>query len=155
MRLILASGSPRRRELLTSIVPEFEVISSDIEEIFNAQLPGIGERVSDLAAQKAWYQDKLGMKALRSYDREGKPFEWIMGYEGGGAILALLASPQRKPGPNTNARLILNVPDAKALAEWLKTQGVESRMVAAGAYFINDPEGNPIELYTPPAPAPK
>jgi septum formation protein len=53
MRLILASGSPRRRELLKSIVPDFEVISSDIEEVFNPQLPGIGERVSDLAAQKA------------------------------------------------------------------------------------------------------
>lgn len=113
---------------------------------------GPGWNVMDLAAQKAWYQDKLGMKALRSYDREGKPFEWIMGYEGGGAILALLSSPQRKPGPNTAARLILNVPDSKALADWLKTQGVESRMVAAGAYFITDPEGNPVELYTPPAP---
>jgi catechol 2,3-dioxygenase-like lactoylglutathione lyase family enzyme len=118
---------------------------------------GPGWNVMDLPAQKAWYQDKLGMKALRSYDRDGKPFEWIMGYDGpaGGAILALLSSPQRKPGPNTNARLILNTPDSKALADWLKTQGVESRMVAAGAYFINDPEGNPIELYTPPAPAAK
>ncbi len=119
-------------------------------------ISGPGWNVMDLDAQKAWYQDKLGMKALRSYDRNGKPFEWIMGYGGeGGAILALLASPQRKPGPNTNARLILAVPDSKALAEWLKTQGVETRMVAPGAYFMNDPEGNPVEIYTPPAPPPK
>jgi catechol-2,3-dioxygenase len=119
-------------------------------------ISGPGWNVIDLEAQKAWYMDKLGMKPLRSYDRGGKPFEWIMGYEGqGGAILALLQSPSRKPGPNGMARLILQVPDSKALADWLKTQGVESRMVAPGAYFITDPEGNPVELYTPPATAPR
>jgi catechol 2,3-dioxygenase-like lactoylglutathione lyase family enzyme len=118
-------------------------------------ISGPGWNVMNLDAQKAWYMDKLGMKPLRSYDRDGKPFEWIMGYDApGGAILALLASPNRKPGPNGMARLILQVPDSKALADWLKTQGVESRMVAPGAYFINDPEGNPVELYTPPPPAP-
>jgi catechol-2,3-dioxygenase len=50
-------------------------------------------------------------------------------------------------------RIILAVPDAKGLAEWLKTQGVDNRQVIAGvAYFINDPEGNVIELYTAPKP---
>jgi catechol-2,3-dioxygenase len=117
-------------------------------------ISGPGWNVMNLEGQKAWYMDKLGMKPLRSYDRDGKPFEWIMGYDApGGAILALLQSANRKPGPNGMARLILQVPDSKALAEWLKTQGVESRMVAAGAYFITDPEGNPVELYTPPAAA--
>ncbi|MEZ0368127.1 MAG: nucleoside triphosphate pyrophosphatase [Candidatus Sericytochromatia bacterium] len=53
MQLILASGSPRRRELLATLVSDFIVISSDIEEIFNHQLPGIGEQVCDLALQKA------------------------------------------------------------------------------------------------------
>src|SRR5215218_10101609 len=71
-------------------------------------ISGPGWNVINLEAQKAWYVDKLGMKPLRSYDRDGKPFEWIMGYEGqGGAILALLQSPNRKPGPNAMARLIL------------------------------------------------
>lgn len=32
MRVILASGSPRRKELLGFIVPQFEVIVSDVEE---------------------------------------------------------------------------------------------------------------------------
>ena len=67
-----------------------------------------------------------------------------------GAILALLASPLRKPGPNTTGRLILRVPDSAALAAHLARQGVESRLVAPGAYFLSDPEGNAIELYTPP-----
>jgi len=36
-------------------------------------------------------------------------------------------------------------------ADWLK--GVESREVIPNvAYFIRDPEGDPVELYTPPKP---
>ena len=89
----------------------------------------------------------------RTYNRDGKVYEYIMGFDGapdGAAILALLASPNRKPGPSAAGRLILRVPDSKALADWLAAQGTPARMVAPGAYFIADPEGNPIELYTPP-----
>jgi catechol 2,3-dioxygenase-like lactoylglutathione lyase family enzyme len=119
---------------------------------------GWGWNVIDLEAQKAWYESRLGMKLVRTYDRAGKPYEYIMGFEGAApdtAILALLGSAQRKPGPSTAGRLILRVPDSKSLADWLATQGVTSRMVAPGAYFISDPEGNPIELFTPPPPAAK
>lgn len=119
-------------------------------------ISGWGWNVMDLEAQKSWYEAKLGMKLVRKYEREGKPYEYIMGFDGspdGAAILALLASPTRKPGPSTAGRLILRVPDSKGLADWLAAQGVTNRNVAPGAYFIADPEGNPIELYTPPAPA--
>jgi len=119
-------------------------------------ISGWGWNSIDLEAQKAWYETRLGMKVVRTYNRDGKVYEYIMGFEGAGpqsAILALLASPQRKPGPSTAGRLILRVPDSKALADWLATQGVAARLVAPGAYFIADPEGNPIELYTPPAAA--
>ena len=114
---------------------------------------GWGWDVIDLEAQRAWYEAKLGMKVLRKYDRDGKVFEYVMGFEGapaGSAIVALLASPRRKPGPSTDGRLILVVKDSKGLAGWLEGQGVPSRMVAPGAYFFADPEGNPIEIYTPP-----
>ena len=114
---------------------------------------GWGWNVMDLEAQKAWYESRLGMKLVRTYNRDGKAYEYIMGFDGapdGAAILALLASPNRKPGPSAAGRLILRVPDSKGLADWLATQGVTARMVAPGAYFIADPEGNPIELYTPP-----
>ncbi|WP_293898997.1 VOC family protein [Phenylobacterium sp.] len=121
-----------------------------------ANISGWGWNTMDLEGQKGWYEAKLGMKVVRTDDREGKVYEYIMGFEGAGpqsAILALLASPQRKPGPSTAGRLILRVPDSKGLCDWLATQGVPARLVAPGAYFIADPEGNPIELYTPPAPA--
>ena len=51
MRLILASGSPRRRELLATIVREFEVVPSEIDETLEAG--PTSEAVARLAARKA------------------------------------------------------------------------------------------------------
>lgn len=49
--IILASGSPRRRELLTMLFEEFEVIVSDCDEIMTSHDP---EKVTEeLAMQKA------------------------------------------------------------------------------------------------------
>lgn len=50
-RIILASGSPRRRELLEQIGLEFEVIPSGAEEIITKTLPA--EVVEELSLQKA------------------------------------------------------------------------------------------------------
>ena len=51
MRLILASGSPRRRELLATIVREFEVIPSDVDETLEAG--PVEQAVAGLALRKA------------------------------------------------------------------------------------------------------
>lgn len=51
MRVILASGSPRRRELLKKIYKEFEVITSDVDE--NIDLCKPSEIVEELAKRKA------------------------------------------------------------------------------------------------------
>ena len=118
-----------------------------------SHIAGPGVNVADLEAAKAWYVDKLGMTQVRSYDRDGKPFEYVLNFNDGPdrAVLVLMLSAKRPPGPNLNSRLILQVPDARGLAAHLKTVGVEAREVVADvAYFIADPEGNPIELYTPP-----
>ncbi len=80
-----------------------------------------------------------------------------MGYGGSpdAAILALLVAPRRPAGPNVMSRLIPRVPDARALAAHLARQGIATREVVPNvAYFLSDPEGNPIELYTPPSPKP-
>jgi catechol-2,3-dioxygenase len=119
-----------------------------------AHIGGAGLNVMDLEGQKAWYMAKLGMTVTNTIKaQDGSPREYVMGYGEGpsAAIVALLKSPTRQPGPNAMGRIILLAPDAKALADWLKTQGVDSRQVIANvAYFIADPEGNAIELYTPP-----
>lgn len=119
-----------------------------------SHVDGAGLNCMDIEAEKAWYSAKLGMSLTNTIKAaDGSPREYIMGYGGGpgAAIVALLKSPQRQPGPNAMGRIILAVPNAKGLADWLKTQGVESRQVIANvAYFIADPEGNAIELYTAP-----
>lgn len=52
MRIILASNSPRRKELLKLIVPEFEIIPSKIEETLEKEL-SIEKQVEQLAYLKA------------------------------------------------------------------------------------------------------
>lgn len=51
MRYVLASGSPRRKELLTKIIPEFEIIPSTSEEDASAEEPS--KMVEELSFQKA------------------------------------------------------------------------------------------------------
>lgn len=52
MKVILASASPRRKELLKMVVPNFEVIVSGIEEKMEEDLT-VQEQVTNLAYQKA------------------------------------------------------------------------------------------------------
>ena len=51
MNIILASGSPRRRELLKMIVDEFEVMVSECEERITKSSPS--EVTKELSTQKA------------------------------------------------------------------------------------------------------
>lgn len=51
MRVILASGSPRRKELLRKIYKEFEIITSDADENIECVEPGA--MVEELAKRKA------------------------------------------------------------------------------------------------------
>lgn len=51
MDIILASASPRRKELLTQIGAEFQVITSDVEETITKSIPS--EVVMELALQKS------------------------------------------------------------------------------------------------------
>lgn len=132
-----ASVATAAAEIPTTLIPK--------------RIAGPGINVRDLEGQRAWYQEKLGMKLVDTIMRDGKPYEYIVGYEGSGSILALLHSADRPAGPNHMSRLILIVPDAKGLADHLTGQGIAAREVIPGvAYFVEDPEGNPVELYAPP-----
>lgn len=51
MKIILASNSPRRKEILDIAKIEYEVIPSNIEEKMNEELP-VAERIEDIAYQK-------------------------------------------------------------------------------------------------------
>ena len=51
MRYILASASPRRKELLAKILPEFEIIPAVSEEVMTKEMPS--DIVEELSFQKA------------------------------------------------------------------------------------------------------
>ena len=53
MRIILASGSPRRKELLSLMGANFEVIISNADETINNEETSIGEQSEELAYRKA------------------------------------------------------------------------------------------------------
>lgn len=68
-KYVLASGSPRRRELLKNIVEEYEVIVSDVKE--NTDRVNPDEIVMDLSAIKAEavFNDCIKKKLFDSYDQ--------------------------------------------------------------------------------------
>ncbi len=52
MKVILASASPRRRELMEYVVPRFETVPADIDETVPRQIPA-GKNAEYLAVKKA------------------------------------------------------------------------------------------------------
>ncbi|MBQ8292950.1 MAG: septum formation protein Maf [Bacilli bacterium] len=64
MKIILASNSPRRQEIIKEANINYEIIPSKVDEIFNHNI-SIEEAVMDLAHQKAKdVSDKLTYEAL-------------------------------------------------------------------------------------------
>jgi catechol-2,3-dioxygenase len=108
--------------------------------------------VADLAAQQAWYATVFGFVKVRDVSAN----EVVMSLEptNPNATNLTLQKGTRQPGATTYGRLIINVDNAKDLAAFLQTHGVTTRAVIPNqAFFLNDPEGNQIELYQPTAPA--
>jgi len=116
------------------------------------RISGVGLNVENLDGMKDWYVTTLGMKVVRTYDRAGAVYEYILNIGGQGGNLALIKG-ARQPGATTYGRLILTVPDSEKLAAHLGSNGIATRKVADGAYFLRDPEGNNVEIYTAPPPA--
>jgi len=80
-KFILASNSPRRKELLRNVIADFDIISSTVDEVIEPDMP-YEEMVMDLAFQKASDVFKsnrdamvLGFDTLVLVDNEllGKP----------------------------------------------------------------------------------
>lgn len=112
--------------------------------------------VRDLEAQRQWYETMLGFKVVNTYSRNGQVFEYIMntGDQMGG-FMGIARNDARPNGYNTNARVVLPVPDPRALASFFASKGVFVREAVPGsAYLILDPEGNQVELYRLSTPRP-
>jgi len=136
----------------TAPLPVTGVITPMPENLQPNKVSGSGVTVTDLEGTKNWYVTVLGMHVVRTLERNGAPYEYILATSPtrgpNDAILALIRG-TRQPGATTYGRFILNVANADATAEFLRTHGVAVRRVAAGAYFLSDPEGNQVEIYQP------
>lgn len=111
--------------------------------------------VHDLEAMRRWYETMLGFTVRTTYARNNEVFEYILGIGDSPAFMGLMKSTARPQGMNTNTRVVLPVPDPKALADHMAKQGVFVREAVPGsAYFILDPEGNQVEVYRLSTPAP-
>ena len=64
------------------------------------------------------------------------------------AGVALMTS-MRPPGYNAFSRLILEVPNPRALAEHIHSQGFSMSVILKNyVYMVMDPEGNQIEIFS-------
>ena len=94
MKIILASASPRRRELLTQMGLEFEVRPSCGEEVITARTPA--EAVMELAGQKA-----AEIAGIEASERPGEDLlvigaDTVVSVDG--AILGKPGTPERAAG---------------------------------------------------------
>jgi len=121
-----------------------------------SRIAAVTVNVIDMEAQRAWYERIFGMKVITTFHRHGVLYEYLMGWPDGppGGPRLALTKDQRPPGYNNYGRLGIDVPDVKGFAEFLYSQGVLMREAQPGrVYFIVDPEGNSIELFSLPKPA--
>jgi lactoylglutathione lyase len=116
---------------------------------------GMGLRVSDLERSMHFYTDVLGYKIDQKVPATGKTVEYLLGYTGDSQADALLVISQgvAQPGATTFGRLILTVPNGRALAERVKANGGSADKIVDGTNIVKDPDGYVIELYQRPAPA--
>ena len=112
MRVILASGSPRRKELLKQLVADFEVLPAKGSEIYTEQEPA--KIVQQLAAQKA-------AEVESSVVRQGEEPMLVIGAD---TVVAFQGQILGKPA------------DAKQAKEMLKTLASDVHQVYTGVALI-------------------
>ncbi len=112
MRVILASGSPRRKELLKQLVADFEVLPAKGSEIYTEQEPD--KIVQQLAAQKA-------AEVESSVVRQGEEPMLVIGAD---TVVAFQGQILGKPA------------DAKQAKEMLKTLASDVHQVYTGVALI-------------------
>jgi septum formation protein len=92
--LILASGSPRRRELLGGMGVDFEVVTADVTELEAASAPGLAP------AELAMANAQLKADAVARL----RPARWVLGAD---TVVALEGRIFGKPGSMNEARVFL------------------------------------------------
>ena len=116
-------------------------------------------RAKDPAALKAWYREHLEVGGGIGADERGEsnPYCWF--HEGGPMVFEPFKDSSDYFPPEKTAMVNLRVRDLEGVLTGLRTAGIEvitkdewNGDGSAGSFArIHDPEGNPIELWEPPA----
>ncbi len=107
MEIILASASPRRRELLTQIGLEFTVIPAKGEEVITSRMPS--DVVMELAAAKAsevYESHRMQMAQAKTQEADNADPLLVIGAD---TIVAYQGTILGKPFDEEDARRILNL----------------------------------------------
>jgi predicted enzyme related to lactoylglutathione lyase len=118
-------------------------------------------RAKDPAGLKAWYQETLGVGAGCGTDENGKSDEWCWYPDRGPLVFEPFKHDSDYYPADKQVMLNLRVSDLEGFKAQLQAAGVEvitkpewDAMPEIGRFArIHDPEGNPIELWEPPAKA--
>ena len=116
-------------------------------------------RSRDPAALKAWYREHLGVGGGMGTDESGQSNEWVWFTQGGPMVFEPFKQDSDYFPSEKQAMINLRVTDLDGLLEELDSKGIEvitnpewDAMPEVGRFArIHDPEGNPIELWEPPA----
>ena len=119
---------------------------------------GIFFRAQDPEALTAWYRDHLGVGAGCTAPDTGEPDEWAWKVQGGPLVFAPFEAATDYWPADRQFMLNLRVSDLDSLLAQLQIGGTEVTVKPewdspeTGRFArIHDPEGNPIELWEPPA----
>ena len=119
---------------------------------------GLFFRSRDPDGLSAWYKQHLGIGAGCSASGEGDPDDWYWQTSGGPTVFAPFKADTDYFAADKAFMINLRVGNLDPLIESLRSAGVdvitkpEWDDPATGRFArIHDPEGNPIELWEPPA----
>ena len=103
-------------------------------------------RVSDFAASKSWYTDKLGLKVV--FDEPNMKLA-VLDTSGPTSLTIWQTSEQIRPEKETSSYPIFKTPDAAALRRMLLEKGITADEIITDDYVTYfrffDPDGNVLE----------
>ena len=119
---------------------------------------GLFFRAKDPDALNEWYRDNLGVGAGCAAEDTGPADQWSWNVQGGPVVFAPFKAATDYWAEDKQYMLNLRVRDLDSLLEQLNAKGIEVitkpewNDPSTGSFVrIHDPEGNPIELWEPPA----
>jgi septum formation protein len=159
-RIILASGSPRRRELLSKIYDEFEIITSEVDESFGADImPVDGVQILSVRKGRAVAEklsaDCLVISSDTLVEVDGKPLGKPTSREDAYGMLRLLSGRYHNVHTGVavhyDGRVISGVDTARVKFKPLTDEEIYAYidggepMDKAGAYAIQGEGGRFVE----------